>query len=297
MPKPDVSSVESHGSSGMMGKVLFGLIGLVVGGAAIGAGMYFWFGQLQAEALDDQRAAFDQEKTVLSNQISTIQTTLNNQTEELTKLQNPPMAADVQIENKTNADPGKDTAYEVIIKNGLVPVQTLTYTEELVGRIVKATPFNTYIEIINPNSGGDVPYRLNTREFHVYNHKTNTLNKIEFPVQFGSVHDISIDETKIAYMSDGKIYVYNLSTKENKSYDAADSYITIGDLTFSPNGKLLVYAGVKGQTSPTSGVYLIDLDNNITTKKAERENVIFHIKRWTSNTTDGVEYYYFPYSN
>jgi len=303
---PTVSSVSSHGESGWLSKLIFALVGFVVGAALLGAGMYFWLGQTQAQTLADQKAGFDQEKTVLSNQVSSLQSELSDVQQNLKDLALPSSSPNIQIENSDVVDPGKEKVSQVVIKIDNETIQTVTNTGlnfelPIEGRIFKTFPQATYIEIKQQRGEAVTFYDMQSVALYKLDHKAKTLTSIVLPETLPrfSAYDISNDQKLAALTSEGKIHIFNMETKEMKDFNLPDNFISAGDLLFSPNNQMLAFTAAKGPSigSINSSIYIIDLENNIIDKIRENPStasLIYHIDRWNGNSKDLISYYYFP---
>lgn len=257
------------------------LIAFVIGATGAGLAVYFIKQNQNQSTLQTTEQQYQEQLQSAQTTIDQLTNNLEENNEMIEELKKTPTIPDIEVD-------------QLEIKNNGQTIYTQTDANYNM-KILKQTAENVYFYSEPDGLGGYTLYRTSPRDFYQYNLREATFKKLFAKEEFGFIEDISTDENLFAYQKDKKIYVYDLSQEKILyEFDVNEKYTQFGEITFSPNAKKLAYvAAVGNPEEEESAVFVIDLENNITTKIKEEKDRVYHIREWQSNDNSDLIYYYF----
>ncbi|OGF30836.1 hypothetical protein A2533_00445 [Candidatus Falkowbacteria bacterium RIFOXYD2_FULL_35_9] len=292
------TSPSSSGTSTVL-TIIIGLVALIIGAGGAGAGVYFWQGNQFSQEKSTLQSELQQAKDALA--LTEEQSTTN--AELIKKLQENPPIADIKIEtiqgNYDETKGGFPTSFT--LKDGDTVIKQLEFPAEtnndgMFMGIFKQTADNVYFYTEPLGFGGLILYSgVGAHNLYKYNLRDKSFEQIFGMDTKGILEDLSVDEKLLTYRWEDNIFVLNLASKDVHKYLVPEKYNQYGDITFSPNGKNLVFAAVESSAdNAKSAIYHIDLEKNTMDLFKEGENRVFYIKQFNSNNYNDIEFYYIP---
>lgn len=264
-PQAPPPAIEPGGKHPMRHMAMIG-ISVLVTATIVGGGVYVWLNmQSQQDAADsrDQIAMLEGEKTDLEEQVMELKDEAAMMEEE--KMEDAMVELpDISLEDD------QETQMIRVLNHGK-EVGVIDVSEQYDPGFYGAAIFEQFDDkvFVQVNPDGLGGYILYSGAFDLYevDLKTGAIEEIDYGSGFAT--DVSPDGAVVAGVmkveEENKIFALEIATGETVTFDADPSYGQFGSVMFSPNGKLIAYAGsvAQPQVDESGGVHIINLTTGV----------------------------------